>query len=156
MIKCEQIDANNEGFNYSSCKILSSGNFYIFIQDHSYLNISLNISAGIKEVLTIMNKSSFAVGELFEAKPIILGEDNITITNDTIIEIMNPELIGLKKIICRYKNCSFYLSCLEAKSIVISYKLSNSQTFNSTSIECKYPADNYITFNEISNKVTNI
>ena len=160
VIKCEKIIKYIEGFVYSSCKILSNGKFYIFVKGHSYFESVLDVSAEIKEILTITNKTIMAVGELFEVKPIIIGEDNLTITSEVTIEIINTELIGLKKIVCRYQNCSFYVSCIEVKTFNLSYKISlsniNSQIFDSNIIECQHPVDDYISFYEITNKVRNI
>ena len=160
VIKCDKIINNSEVFVYSSCKILSSGNFNIYILNHSYYKTPLVVSAGIKKVLTITNKNIMALGELFEVQPNILGEDNIIIAGEPEIEIMNSELIGLKKIICRYQNCKFYVSCLEVKIFNISYKISYSkiisEVFSSNIIECQNPVDEFIKFNEIENKVRNI
>ena len=73
---------------------------------------------------------------------------------------MNNQLIGLKKIICSRQNCSFFVSCLEATAFNITYKLTYtkfpSQVFSSSLIECQNPTDDFITFNEIANKVLNI
>ena len=105
VIKCDQVIKKSYGFVYSSCRILSSGNFNIIIKGHSFYQTSLAVIAGIKEILTIKNKTSMAVGELFEVQPNILGDDNLTITGEAEIEIINTELIGLKKIKCIYYKC---------------------------------------------------
>ena len=152
-VKCDKVSTNSSGFFYEDCKILTSGDNFIIIQNLGYYQNSLKISSKISKIITDVNKTQVFINELLEIKPIIINEDNSTVTQDTIIELLNYEMIGLKKIVCRYKKCSLLVSCVSLGNFELVYKIHlpeyQSQNFTSIVFNCTNPKDDYLSFNQI-------
>lgn len=159
-MKCGKVSTNSSGFFYEDCKILSSGDNFLVVQNLGYYQETLKITSKIAAVVSNLNKTQVFINELLEIKPSIVNEDNSNVTKDTIIELLNYEMIGLKKIVCKYQNCSLLVACVSQGSFELVYKVHlpeyQSQNFSSKVLYCSYPKDDYLTFNVISVLVNSI